>query len=153
MIVFTLSGVWHGGTLNYLVWGALHGFFLCLEKIFKRARIRIPSLLTGVLTYLLTTMLWAFFRLDLSNAVLILKKCVGFEKSPAYLATNPYYSAPLLFFTGLVFLEHAIQPLAVFENGTLQVRTDLKRQALIATLFIAGIIFSGKALKFIYFQY
>ncbi len=30
-----LSGIWHGETLNFLVWGVLHGLFLCVEKILK----------------------------------------------------------------------------------------------------------------------
>lgn len=30
-----LSGIWHGETLNFLIWGILHGLFLCVEKILK----------------------------------------------------------------------------------------------------------------------
>ena len=38
MIVFLVSGMWHGNTLNYAVWGALNGFFIVLSDITKPVR-------------------------------------------------------------------------------------------------------------------
>lgn len=35
MTAMVLSGLWHGETLNFLVWGFLHGLYLCVEKILK----------------------------------------------------------------------------------------------------------------------
>jgi alginate O-acetyltransferase complex protein AlgI len=32
MIVFLLSGVWHGAAWTFIIWGALHGFVLCVER-------------------------------------------------------------------------------------------------------------------------
>lgn len=34
-VAMVLSGIWHGETLNFLIWGVLHGAFLCVEKILK----------------------------------------------------------------------------------------------------------------------
>jgi alginate O-acetyltransferase complex protein AlgI len=34
LIVFLLTGLWHGVTLNFVVWGLLHGFFIVLENLF-----------------------------------------------------------------------------------------------------------------------
>jgi alginate O-acetyltransferase complex protein AlgI len=34
LIVFLLTGLWHGFTASFLLWGALHGFFLVLESLF-----------------------------------------------------------------------------------------------------------------------
>jgi len=33
LIVFAVSGLWHGSTVNFLIWGLLHGLFRCLEEI------------------------------------------------------------------------------------------------------------------------
>ena len=33
-VVWILTGIWHGSTLNYLVWGLYHGFFVILERLF-----------------------------------------------------------------------------------------------------------------------
>ena len=35
MIVFLLSGLWHGSTINFLIWGFIHGLFVCLELVLK----------------------------------------------------------------------------------------------------------------------
>lgn len=35
MTAMVLSGIWHGETLNFFIWGALHGVYLCAEKILK----------------------------------------------------------------------------------------------------------------------
>ena len=34
VIVFLLSGLWHGAAWNFVLWGAFHGLFLVLEKLF-----------------------------------------------------------------------------------------------------------------------
>ena len=33
LIVMLIGGLWHGASFNFIIWGALHGIFLCLEKI------------------------------------------------------------------------------------------------------------------------
>ena len=37
-IVFFLSGLWHGASWNFVVWGAYHGIFICLDKLLKGKR-------------------------------------------------------------------------------------------------------------------
>ena len=34
LVVFLLTGLWHGASWNFIVWGLYHGFFLCLERLF-----------------------------------------------------------------------------------------------------------------------
>lgn len=63
-VVFLLSGLWHGASWNYLMWGAFHGFFLVTERItglakFDRARlIRIP------VTFFIVVLGWVVFRIE-----------------------------------------------------------------------------------------
>ena len=33
LIVMLLGGLWHGASFNFIIWGALHGIFLCIEKL------------------------------------------------------------------------------------------------------------------------
>lgn len=40
MIIFTVSGLWHGTGLNYMLWGALHGSYLVIDGLVKDARKR-----------------------------------------------------------------------------------------------------------------
>ena len=33
-VVFLISGLWHGASWNFVIWGAYHGLFLVLDKMF-----------------------------------------------------------------------------------------------------------------------
>ena len=71
MVAMSLSGLWHGASLKFLVWGIYHGFLLCVEKVFDRYGIRINNL---ALTFSLVAMGWIFFRCeDLSASIDYLK--------------------------------------------------------------------------------
>lgn len=82
MITFVVSGLWHGGSLHYLVWGVLHGFFQAVESIMKSKEINRGGLNGAVIkafkiliTFFLVDFAWLFFRAsDLSTAVGILNK-------------------------------------------------------------------------------
>ena len=78
IIVFVLSGIWHGSTLNYLFWGLLHGLFSALENIIasfihlsnnKILRL-IEELALGIFNFLLVSFLWLFFRYVSFNEVI-----------------------------------------------------------------------------------
>jgi len=72
MIVFILSGFWHGASWNFVIWGALHGLFQLIGLTFNRI---FPILAADqrksaggiwmyrLLTFLLVTIAWVFFRI------------------------------------------------------------------------------------------
>lgn len=62
MIVFLLSGLWHGASWNFVFWGGCHGLLMVLERLFKNKLERIPKLLRGGFTFLFVNVMWVFFR-------------------------------------------------------------------------------------------
>lgn len=64
-IVFLLSGLWHGASWNFILWGAFHGFFLVIERLFLGKFLdrigRIPAL---ILTFFITLQGWVIFKLE-----------------------------------------------------------------------------------------
>ncbi len=69
MVIFLLSGVWHGAGLGFLVWGGLHGLAMVLERL-TRGKLNIPKPLGWLLTFLFVNAAWVFFRSGtLSQAV------------------------------------------------------------------------------------
>jgi D-alanyl-lipoteichoic acid acyltransferase DltB (MBOAT superfamily) len=62
--VFLLSGLWHGANFTYVVWGALHGFFLIVGDATRSARTRLgmPRPLAVLGTFSLVSFGWIFFR-------------------------------------------------------------------------------------------
>lgn len=71
-IVFLVSGLWHGANWTYIIWGALHGFYLIFALVTLKFRTKfnkaffidkIPFFST-LITFLLVAFAWIFFRAD-----------------------------------------------------------------------------------------
>jgi alginate O-acetyltransferase complex protein AlgI len=63
--VFLLSGLWHGAAWSFVLWGAYHGLFLSLDRLFwSRVAQRLPRLLNVTLTFLVVCAGWLIFRSD-----------------------------------------------------------------------------------------
>jgi len=64
-IVFLISGLWHGAQWNFIFWGAYHGLFLVLDRLFlKRITEKLPHIVQVALTFFLVIIGWIFFRAD-----------------------------------------------------------------------------------------
>ncbi|HEX9151874.1 MAG TPA: MBOAT family O-acyltransferase, partial [Flavobacterium sp.] len=71
-IVFMISGLWHGASWTYIIWGALHGFYQVFGLLADKLKEKIPSLSLKPgplqiifqigLTFILATFAWIFFR-------------------------------------------------------------------------------------------
>ena len=62
MIVWLLTGLWHGANWTFLLWGLFHGVIIVLEKFpLKRVLPKIPAVLRQMVTFLLVTVGWVLF--------------------------------------------------------------------------------------------
>lgn len=79
--VFLASGLWHGASWSFVIWGAFHGLFLVLERGFLlKVYERIGKLPSTVITFLLVMIGWVFFRIEkVSDALLFLKRMFAFD--------------------------------------------------------------------------
>lgn len=82
LIVFTVTGIWHGANWTFLAWGLFHGFFLVVEKITglnKTDKYKLPR---WVITMFIVVVAWVFFRAEsISGAILYLKAMFGLNGS------------------------------------------------------------------------
>jgi alginate O-acetyltransferase complex protein AlgI len=64
--VFLLTGAWHGASWNFVIWGAIHGFFLMLERWGPTARLleAAPQLAQRLYAMLVVMIAWVFFRAE-----------------------------------------------------------------------------------------
>lgn len=81
MITFLISGLWHGANWTFVLWGALHGFFIVTENILKRfvGNFQPKSIfmkgLGTMLCFVLVCFAWIFFRANnTSDAFLIVDR-------------------------------------------------------------------------------
>jgi len=77
LIVFLISGIWHGAAWTFIVWGMLHGVARVLHKIFEKQWNVIPRVIRWFVTFVFLNVTWIFFRaLNLKQAGMLLKKIV-----------------------------------------------------------------------------
>ena len=90
IIVFLFSGLWHGASWNYVLWGAYHGFFLVLERLFLlNVYKKIGRWFSIPLTFVIVITGWVLFRNeDLPFALAMIKKMYVFESFNAPFALN-----------------------------------------------------------------
>ena len=62
ILVFLVSGLWHGAGWTFLLWGGLHGLAQVLERVWGPSRERLPRSLRWALTFLFVNLAWVFFR-------------------------------------------------------------------------------------------
>ncbi|MBP5154676.1 MAG: MBOAT family protein [Lachnospiraceae bacterium] len=62
LIVFAVSGLWHGAGLTFLLWGVLHGLARIAEELIPGSREKIPAVLRRAAVFLFVTAAWILFR-------------------------------------------------------------------------------------------
>jgi alginate O-acetyltransferase complex protein AlgI len=63
-LVFLCSGFWHGATWGFIIWGAYHGFFLVIEKLFLLKWLNKFGKLSCVYTFFVVMLGWVLFRIE-----------------------------------------------------------------------------------------
>ncbi len=79
LIVWSLTGLWHGASWNFIVWGLYFGILLILEKfILKKYFSNVPKFIKGIYTLFLVMISFVIFQGDsLSSAFNIIKGLFG----------------------------------------------------------------------------
>lgn len=66
MIVFLVSGFWHGANWTFVLWGILHGIFSVITRMFKKTFENMNSVLNWLITITFINFTWVLFR---SNSI------------------------------------------------------------------------------------
>ena len=61
MIVFLISGLWHGANWTFLLWGFLHGVLSCFDRLTQTIQNKIPKILRWIITFIAVNFLWLLF--------------------------------------------------------------------------------------------
>ncbi len=107
--VFLVSGLWHGASWNFVFWGAFHGLFLILDRLFLIQLLnslgKIPSIL---ITFFIVMIGWVFFRIEkFSDALAYLGQMFS-PSAEGYLEVIPSFYLFLgiaVFFSMITFFD------------------------------------------------
>jgi alginate O-acetyltransferase complex protein AlgI len=154
MIIFLLSGFWHGNKWNFVVWGALHGLFLIFGQIkdkilgdnFGTQKYKYVHMIAN---FILVTFAWIFFRAEsLHDAAVVIKKIL----------TNTFHQ-PLqsaLNNTELIFSFFIIAIICLKEKYFYKIKANSTISFVLLMCFFVVVcyifgVFQAK--QFIYFQF
>lgn len=174
LIVFVVSGLWHGASWTFVIWGALHGIYVVVESILRRYDIHLlpqalpPVMAAGIrmiVTFILTNIAWVFFRADSLDTALYITTHF-FDPTGDLNWLHPYQGLSPLGATYEFLTSLAVISILLFVDG-LQARIGLdavlNRLALpirwgiyyvLAAMVIGvSIIYYQAAGDFIYFQF
>ena len=159
LIVWALTGIWHGASWNFIAWGLYYGILLLLEKfVFKNILEVIPTFIKRVFTLVLVLIGWVFFfSSSLGGAFTWLARMFGIGAAGLVDGTAKYY------FSGswIILLVSAV---SAFPIGAKQGNNLLKSSskvpvylsfawfAVLLILCIAGMMSSTYS-SFLYFQF
>lgn len=114
LIVFLITGLWHGASWSFIVWGLWHGFFIVIEKLIRNKSwyIKTPNIIKWIFTMFIIVIGWIFFSFntiqDAFNFILVLfglvhNEIISFEFSYfmnfrmlVWLIISIFLSTPLL---------------------------------------------------------
>lgn len=158
MIVFVISGLWHGAAYTFLIWGAMHGLCMIIERLVYGNKIKtieqgafIVKALQLALTFTIVNFAWIFFRIDnLSDVLLVFQKMVT---DPGM----PFLDSNTLMMGGVAMVIVFIHDLAEEKGWNLHLLSSNSRivrylvAAILACYILSYGVLNGGA--FIYFQF
>jgi alginate O-acetyltransferase complex protein AlgI len=83
MIVFALSGLWHGAAWTFVVWGVYHGSFVTLERLLGDRYRRAPLVVQHVWTLAVVLVGWVFFRAGSAGQAIDMISAMAWPRSGA----------------------------------------------------------------------
>jgi alginate O-acetyltransferase complex protein AlgI len=153
-IVMLLGGLWHGAAWNFLIWGAIHGVLLAVERMHGKAALyaRLPAVARVAATFVIVLFSWVFFRAaDLPSALEYLGAMAGVGSAqPAAVLLGGIIYQP--YYLGTVALAAVITWGAPQTWDWTRTLTPLKAAVVVALFVLATIALTTQAFNpFIYF--
>jgi alginate O-acetyltransferase complex protein AlgI len=155
MITMGLCGLWHGASYMFVLWGLMHGLFLCAERVFREAitfEINSPvikRISTGFLvlfTYLMVSMTWVPFRASTFDQCIGMMRGMFIGRFACEVSHLKYFAVVLL-----ILISHNISEKYNYLDLIEQNSMVLSGVATIILLLL--FLFAGKRVDFIYFNF
>jgi D-alanyl-lipoteichoic acid acyltransferase DltB (MBOAT superfamily) len=168
LVVWFLTGLWHGAGYTFIIWGLIHGFFLVIHRWMKKPRKKLLKKLSinnknkilvvfeTLFTLFVVIISWVFFRADtIRHAILYFDGIIdqSLFSVPRLLGLqNTNMMLAIMFITGFLLLEWKNRRYDfVFEK--MQLRNNYYKIFVVFVIVILIYFFSGESLDFIYFKF
>lgn len=169
IIVFLVSGLWHGANYTYILWGGVHGILQCVELTMKKANrpfifCRAKKAFKIFICFSVVSIVWIFFRAEsLSDATYVLFHLLsGFEMNYLYVANSlakigfqkitllfTIISLAILFVIDLMNYRECIVTVIGKQRTALRWAIYL----LLGYMILLAVMFTSQSQNFVYFQF
>ncbi|MCQ2365432.1 MAG: hypothetical protein MJ051_07790 [Akkermansia sp.] len=158
LLVFLVSGLWHGAGYNFLLWGALSGLAVVAHRLFAEVGLRLPAALGWALTFGFMVMVWMFFYdtdaalLQQHLATLANPAAYGIGEFVATLKALRVQGTLAIAFLPLSFLVIAAESLSLRRRGDAYALL-LSTPACALMVFLTVVLEASADSLFIYFSF
>lgn len=160
LIVFIISGIWHGASWTFVIWGLLHGIYQVIEVLLNKyvyknkPRSKAVVVLNYVATFTLVCFAWIFFRANtVQDGFTIVNNILSLKPGGIFIgfAAGFVYSILLIIFLLIAEInyEYFSNKLSLIYHRAAAVR-GLGYILLLLVILIIGVFNGG---QFIYFQF
>jgi D-alanyl-lipoteichoic acid acyltransferase DltB (MBOAT superfamily) len=167
MITMVLGGLWHGAAWTFVIWGALHGAYLCINHAWNNFGpavsprfAPIANTAAFILTFLSVVAAWVFFRADsLSTAIYVLSRMAD-PTQIAFGRGEMAYTAFIMVYAAIAWFAPNTQTIMGYDHKNRTVGEALgawqKRPVFLyatAAVLAFGILGIQQHSEFIYFRF
>lgn len=157
MIVFLVSGIWHGAGWTFILWGFLHGAGILIHRIWKNKNKQLNHFAGILITFFFVNIFWVFFRANtVESGIKVLK---GMFTNLNISLTEQFTSQlPSLFqnrYNMLILILALI--LVMFGKTAYELvespKNQLYKKILTVFCFLLGVILINRIVPFLYFNF
>ncbi len=156
MLTMLLGGLWHGAAWTFVVWGALHGIYLIIERMLRGVvHIKIGKyngILLALLTYTCVNITWVFFRATDFDIALGMIKSMFFMNPEGELILGEFDIFKVMMVIAITFLCHWFM-----RNTSMKEQSEKLKPITLgiiwAVMLFMILISQGTGEQFIYFQF
>lgn len=163
MVVFLVSGLWHGAGWLFVLWGGLHGLMSVLYRLFRRPYDRLHPALRWLITFLFVTVAWVFFRAEtMDSAMTVLRAMFSMEFGAINATVTNVFATPMNLHPGYnaimtqlwyVLALAGVLGLPNTYELTDRFRPTLGRAALTVVLLVACVLSLSGVSVFLYYNF
>lgn len=159
-LVFLASGLWHGASWNFVIWGAYHGIFLVLERAFLlKVYDKTGRLVRTIFTFFIVVIGWVFFRVEtFSSATAFIKSMFAFRMPHGSLSFD--FEFYVFFIMAAVFAFFAysdrgrhLQDVVYFKNSHQRIQIPAFVLSIVLIILCVSSITAFGFNPFIYFRF
>jgi D-alanyl-lipoteichoic acid acyltransferase DltB (MBOAT superfamily) len=160
MIVFLVSGFWHGANWTFVLWGILHGIFSIFDRVVQNIQVKIIKPIRWLITFAVVNVLWLLFRSEsIDQWIYIIKTIFSFdnmhvsmELTDNFILNETAFIGALNGFSCMVILFFASLVICVIPQNNYRKLNHISfvTMFMAAIAFVWGVICLGGESVFIY---